>query len=158
MRTISSGFGLKVHAVPYQQFYIGLFAGIYHFLSFTGIKCHGLFTDSVLTSPCHTYYLIVVEGIGSNDIYGINVRIVFDIVEILVVVAILIGNIVFGLPCFNLCGCATDYTNQFGFCEKPAWRSATPRAITAEAHDGHSTYRSLVRLTLGAGRLIEFIK
>src|SRR5690606_42084017 len=81
---------------------VGLAAGIDHLLSFFGVDGHRLFTDDVFTCACYANRLVFVKAIRCDDVDGVYILVVFDLIEVLVVVAVGCRYPILLLPVVNL--------------------------------------------------------
>src|SRR5690606_20957310 len=103
---------LEMHAVPNQQMNSRLLTCCYHLPAFGGVECHRLFADHVLPCGGDAETMRFMERIRRSHVDHIDVRIILDLIEVLVVVAVLIRDTVFLFPVCDLGGCAADHAHQ----------------------------------------------
>ena len=70
----------------------------------------------MLASFCCPNHHTMVQGVWCDDIHHINILIVFYPIEVFIVIAILLWNIILALPVHDLGWCAADRSNQLCFC------------------------------------------
>ena len=102
----------KLAAVTDGQFFPGIPAGFYHGHAIRGGIGHGLFTQDVLTGFGCSDGVFSVHAIGQHDVNHVDIWIVRDLVESIVIVAVLFRDLILGLPGLDFGGGAADDARQ----------------------------------------------
>ena len=96
----------------------GLLARVDHLLTFPSGDLHRFFTEHVFASLGRLDGMLGMEGIGSNDIYHVNIRIIRQALHVVVVVDIAVREVILRLPASGLGGGARNDASEaaiFGF-------------------------------------------
>ncbi len=136
-------------AITDAQHFAGLLGFGNHLLATFGGNFHRLFAKDVLACLERLDGMFRVQAVWRDDIDDINVRIVCQLVHLVVAVNILVGNVVFRLPDWNLRGRAGDNSDQAAILRQLQRRRELAVAQAAQAGERET---QLARRAIGGAQ------
>lgn len=127
---------LEVAAVADAESLVDLLGHGDHFFGFLQVAGHGLFAADVLSGGEGAHGELVVRSGRGDDVDDFDVRVVFDLLQVLVVVDLAFGDAVFGGDSLGFVRTTADDGDGLAEFAVLEVRQDVPSGVTAEAEDG----------------------
>lgn len=108
----------------------------HHFFGFLQVAGHGLFAADVLSGGEGAHGELVVRSGRGDDVDDFDVRVVFDLLQVLVVVDFAFGDAVFVGDSLGFVRTTADDSDGLAEFAVLKVRQDVPRRVSAEAEDG----------------------